>query len=597
MTVDTSTLKVDSSSNRVGIGTATPTATLDVAGDINLSGNILVNGEPYVTSGEGGPPRYMAFGTSTPFTYSGPGTSLDNGLPFFAQTDASGSVFVTTSGTSASVLTVTESGTYLVQAEVETAYPWFPDGLVYTYFLKNDDTTTRYGSETAQGSSAFRCSRSYVFTLEDNDSIRFIVDSSAGGEYTAGISYARIKFVKVTAGGGGGGVASYDPGTFQVDTITNRVGIGSATPTATLDVGGDINLSGNILVNGVPYTVATAVTPQYMAFGTSTPFTYSGPGTSLDNGLPFFAQTDASGSAFVTTGGTNANLFTATEAGTFLVQAEVETAYPWFPDGLVYTYFLKNDDTATRYGSETAQGSSAFRCSRSYVFTLEDNDSIRFIVDSSAGGEYTAGISYARIKFVKVMGGDTIVDNLPSLQVNGPLTVDTISSVTGNLTLEVASGNNYSVFSNSIYNSTTAVGASVTITGTAGLLQRSTSSIRYKTDVETLSDANADEVWRLRPVWYRSKCETDRKDWGWYGLIAEEVAEIDPRLCFWGPDGQVEGVMYDRIVPLLLHAQRSENDALKSQNDELQKAFQDLTTKYATLSTDIDQLRRHLGIG
>jgi hypothetical protein len=32
MTVDTSTLKVDSANNRVGIGTASPTALLDVVG-------------------------------------------------------------------------------------------------------------------------------------------------------------------------------------------------------------------------------------------------------------------------------------------------------------------------------------------------------------------------------------------------------------------------------------------------------------------------------------------------------------------------------------------------------------------------------------
>ena len=40
-------------------------------------------------------------------------------------------------------------------------------------------------------------------------------------------------------------------------------------------------------------------------------------------------------------------------------------------------------------------------------------------------------------------------------------------------------------------------------------------------------------IYNLRPVWYRSLCSGDRKDWSWYGLIAEEVAEIDPRLVTW----------------------------------------------------------------
>jgi hypothetical protein len=39
---------------------------------------------------------------------------------------------------------------------------------------------------------------------------------------------------------------------------------------------------------------------------------------------------------------------------------------------------------------------------------------------------------------------------------------------------------------------------------------------------------------KLRPVWYRSAIPTDRQDWSHYGLIAEEVADIDPRLVHWG---------------------------------------------------------------
>ncbi|WP_137648084.1 prophage tail fiber N-terminal domain-containing protein, partial [Escherichia albertii] len=54
---------------------------------------------------------------------------------------------------------------------------------------------------------------------------------------------------------------------------------------------------------------------------------------------------------------------------------------------------------------------------------------------------------------------------------------------------------------------------------------RSTSSRRYKTDIESLENRYADELLKLRPVWYRSTCERDRKDWGHYGLIAEEVGE------------------------------------------------------------------------
>lgn len=62
-------------------------------------------------------------------------------------------------------------------------------------------------------------------------------------------------------------------------------------------------------------------------------------------------------------------------------------------------------------------------------------------------------------------------------------------------------------------------------------LLRSTSSARYKHDIQPIADAAS--VLTLRPVRYRSKAAADRADWSWYGLIAEEVAAVDPRLVHW----------------------------------------------------------------
>lgn len=73
----------------------------------------------------------------------------------------------------------------------------------------------------------------------------------------------------------------------------------------------------------------------------------------------------------------------------------------------------------------------------------------------------------------------------------------------------------------------------------ANELLRSTSSGRYKTEVEALDPDRADAVIAgARPVWYRSLAAADRPDWSWYGLIAEELAAIDPRLVVWAPPGK-----------------------------------------------------------
>ena len=128
-----------------------------------------------------------------------------------------------------------------------------------------------------------------------------------------------------------------------------------------------------------------------------------------------------------------------------------------------------------------------------------------------------------------------------------------------------------------VWNVTTATAANVNVDSN-GLLQRSTSSARYKTDIETLHDSYADTLLNCRPVWYRSTCTSDNPDWGWWGFIAEEVAAIDPRLVHWKTfevtydkkgsavstpcDPEPEGVAYDRFVPHLLNLIKRQGKAI-----------------------------------
>jgi hypothetical protein len=78
----------------------------------------------------------------------------------------------------------------------------------------------------------------------------------------------------------------------------------------------------------------------------------------------------------------------------------------------------------------------------------------------------------------------------------------------------------------------TAAGSTVVVTST-GLIRRTSSSIKYKKDVEDLDFSLASNaVDNLRPVWYRTKnAEGDDKEtWSHIGLIAEEVHAVEPRL-------------------------------------------------------------------
>ncbi len=51
LTVDTNTFKVDATNNRVGVKTASPAYDLDVAGNINLTGNLTQNGSAFSSGG------------------------------------------------------------------------------------------------------------------------------------------------------------------------------------------------------------------------------------------------------------------------------------------------------------------------------------------------------------------------------------------------------------------------------------------------------------------------------------------------------------------------------------------------------------------
>lgn len=121
-----------------------------------------------------------------------------------------------------------------------------------------------------------------------------------------------------------------------------------------------------------------------------------------------------------------------------------------------------------------------------------------------------------------------------------------------------------------IANYTTSNASNVYIDG-AGYVGVASSSARYKTDIETLADEYADKVFEMRPVWFRSNTDTtvDRGDWSHYGFIAEEMAEVDPRLVHFNEAGEPEGVQYSRIIPHLVNVVQRQQATIASLEERL----------------------------
>jgi hypothetical protein len=167
-----------------------------------------------------------------------------------------------------------------------------------------------------------------------------------------------------------------------------------------------------------------------------------------------------------------------------------------------------------------------------------------------------------------------------------------------------AASQTYALFSASTLQlpglATTASGANAYLdAGISNALYRSTSSLRYKTDIQDVDGKYLDRLLDLRPVRYRSVAGADDPSLSHFGLIAEEVAEIEPRLVNFtyadedyeevvveaeggeseaaprterklreGAERKVpDGVQYDRLTVLLLglvKRQQSRIDALEA---------------------------------
>ena len=174
----------------------------------------------------------------------------------------------------------------------------------------------------------------------------------------------------------------------------------------------------------------------------------------------------------------------------------------------------------------------------------------------------------------------------------GTLNIQAGTSGEGALYLEASATAAGRVRSVTIYNNTTAsTGNEVRVIDT-GTLQRISSSIKYKKDVELLEDQYADAIINnAKPTWYRSKCEADNPDWGHYGFIAEELVQIDPRLVCLTPDEdgsylhsdgeryEPEGVQYQSFVPLLVNVIQRQRKTI----EDMQSALAALETRIAAL--------------
>src|SRR5436190_22618604 len=129
----------------------------------------------------------------------------------------------------------------------------------------------------------------------------------------------------------------------------------------------------------------------------------------------------------------------------------------------------------------------------------------------------------------------------------------------------------------------------VTINLDTKLLGHSSSSRRYKEDIKPITNAS-EALYRLKPVTYRYKKEIDPKQSAAFGLIAEEVAEVNPALIARNSKGQPESVHYDQVNAMLLNEFLKEHKAFL----EEQRKVEEQGALIATQQKQIDALNAGL---
>jgi hypothetical protein len=110
----------------------------------------------------------------------------------------------------------------------------------------------------------------------------------------------------------------------------------------------------------------------------------------------------------------------------------------------------------------------------------------------------------------------------------------------------------------------------VTVNLTTGLLGHVTSSRRYKDDIKAI-DTASEALFQLKPVSFRYKKEIDQSRSLNYGLIAEEVAEVDPNLAVRDRNGHIDSVRYSAINALLLNEFLKEHQAFVEEQKKVRK--------------------------
>jgi hypothetical protein len=267
----------------------------------------------------------------------------------------------------------------------------------------------------------------------------------------------------------------------------------------------------------------------------------------------------------------------------------------------------------TTGGFNTAVGFSSLRSDTTFSFntaigagalfanTADQNTATGAgaLLSNTAGGQNTANGAFALIS--NTGGNANTAIGASTLQFNTTGTLNTALGVDAGL--NVTTANNVicigalvdgadvsnTTWIGNIYNTTTVSGTTLPVIVSDGSqLGTVSSSRRFKKEIKPMDKAS-EAILALKPVTFHYKSDNSRTPQ--FGLIAEEVAEVNPDLVVRDKEGKPYSVRYDQVNAMLLNEFLKEHKAFLEEHrtvEELKKQVTALTAAVQRVSAELE---------
>ncbi len=148
--------------------------------------------------------------------------------------------------------------------------------------------------------------------------------------------------------------------------------------------------------------------------------------------------------------------------------------------------------------------------------------------------------------------------------------------------MQGVAGESDACYIKSIFGQTSATGMPVLI-NSSNKLGTATSSKRFKEDIKPMDKAS-EELLALKPVTFRYKKEIDPAGTSQFGLVAEEVENVNPDLVIRDPQGRPYTVRYEQINAMLLNEFLKEHRKVEEQDASITQLKSTVTKQEATIA-------------